>query len=260
VAKSDAEFLRWHACGREWALLVDAGNSSAKFSHGLRKLELEFVYGVFETVFREKKLNLCDRLAGWRVLRGGAMVATLRAAIGRNFGSFLRDMHKAVAVALPLDMFFAIYGANKHWFSERHFWLLAAACALGAATAAVAAVVRHIEPHISVSADEPEVQRRCLALIAKHDERQCLELIEKRAKLAQLSTTVTLENDMMNKWFEVAWALLDEAHAAAFENFSMPLFWIKADEKLSGASHTLQLHTIDLNRVPFALRPLEIYR
>ncbi len=238
-------FFELHSVGRALGELVHLKQPCAVFAHGLRKLELEFVFGVFEVIFREQRLSLTDRLHGWAALRDHACISTVRKELGRNLDLFERALRVAVCTALPFDLFFAVHGSFAHWYSERHWRLLVAAVELGHVEIGVSNVVCSLEPTIRVTPGAP--------WLAQTDQDKALSLSAVRAR-AVANVVGKPKNDMFNKWFDVALAMLDEADARKLEWFSMPLFW------LPDVGNSKQLHRIDLNSMPLKLTPLAIRR
>lgn len=248
VLNDPALLGRMRIVGAALGRIVEEKEPSAMFAHGLRKLELEFIFGVFEVIFREQRLPLDDRLLGWATLRGHPTIAAVRAALGRRLDLFERSLRIAVLSALPFDQFYALFGRNVDWFSERHWRVLVAALELGYVDFGLEALLSALEPTIRVEAGPPSLGPTNAA------EHAAALAAVRAAAIDPTRAFGKPKNNMMNKWYEVALALLSESEASALERFSMPLFW------LQDGPIRKKLHFVDLDRLPLHLQPLEIYR
>jgi hypothetical protein len=231
-------FWDWLERGCTWAALAAAKHKAAAHLHVVRKLEIDFVFGVFQQILRnmgavQQPLKL---LSAAQVQQYNVGVSV---ALGPFGGQFLRWMLVAVQIALPLDMFFALFGAREHWFSERHYRMLQAACQLGYVDDDVRALVDGLEPGIQAQEHDKSWQRA-------PDSAQ--KLLEIEAKLLDQPKT---HNDRMNKWYEWCVALLP-AYADAFKWFMTPVFWVVVPSAQT-AVPVKRLHFIDMSAPPFKL-------
>lgn len=235
---------RFHAVGCAWAQLERRRDAGAARIHFLRKIELSFVYGVFETIFRTRQLNLKQRLRGAVALRDDpspdSVCNVIRDTLGRRADRFLRFLRSALTLTVPLDVFFAIYGQRRCWYSERQFRLLRSACELGLADNGVMNAVRLLEPTL------PEVV--CGAPVEVTDETVVAHAtaLEERAVNGTHPKPV---NDMCNKWFDVALALFPREVAVAFEMLLfLPLFWVAQTDENGRDSERLM--TVNFRALP----------
>jgi hypothetical protein len=243
---SRAQLDRFHAVGCAWAQLERQRDTRAARIHFLRKIELSFVYGVLETVFRTRQLNLKERLRGAVALRDdtspGGVCNVILDTLGRRADRFLRFLRSALTLTVPLDAFFAIYGQRRCWYSERQFRLLRSACELGLADPSVMHAVQLLEPTL------PAVV--CGAPVAVTDDTIVAQstALQERAVSGNHPKPV---NDMCNKWFDVALALFPREVAAAFDLLFLPLFWVAMADENGRLSERLM--TVDLRSLPFSL-------
>ncbi len=229
----------WLERGRLWASAVKT-NAKAKRVHDLRRLEINFVFGVLNQLIADKGLHSW-LLWGRDELKREGLRAKLKAALGSRHSEFLRAMRVAAQVALPLDQAFALHQAGDHWYSERHYRLLQAACTLNLVDDGVRRLVGTLEnlPANPVDARKAgKVAGNALAAIEAE--------LEAQREMLQLSESAS--HDRMNKRYEWIAAVLHR-DAESLRPFLTPLFWIAAAD---GVKH---LHFIDLSS---ALTPIKL--
>lgn len=164
-----------------------------------------------------------------------------------NYGAFIGHMRLAAMAALPLDLTYAVFAERRHWYSDRHYRLLQAACALGMVDPDVHDLVGTLEEGLCgqgariAAQSTTRVEEMCHAIEARMLE----DMHQKRIVLPEYT------RGMMNKRYEFMIALLPDLEAA-LQPFTTPLFWWPVAS--SGAVVQEYLHYIDMSKPSYKLQ------
>jgi hypothetical protein len=203
----------WMVRGSTWAkqcraVVSTPASSTANHVNALRKVELEFIYRIFDLLVREFARGAhCDitqlKLMTRREIREHACFAFVRQAIHEqcDLSTFERWLRETLQLCLPLDLFAALYAFGDDWYSERHYITLV---------------------HESAAFAAPHEAQFAATLRRRTD-----------GNGRQIA-------DRMNKWFEWMLAFLSDEHAALFDVFLTPLFWVRVNAVQE------RLHYVDL--------------
>jgi hypothetical protein len=239
--------------GKVWAELVRDMHERAYVVDRARKVALGAVYGVLNAALGAQQLleSEADKLLGRVDLRRCGIATALLVELGARCDVFSTLMQSTVLATLPLDMFNALFGQKRHWYSDRHYWLLQSACKCGYVDAQVRALVASlgtekltnlsIGAHLDNSAERGKQREPSLAEKLHEIETTMREVVDASA----VST-----GGMLNKRFEWMVAVSPVLEIAT-EPFMTPLFWV--DVK-SGATSRALLHFVDLSAVPLTLQ------
>jgi hypothetical protein len=250
--------------GRVWAELVRDVDGRAYVVDRARNVALGAVYGVLNAALGARQLlrGEADKLRGRVDLRRGGIAAALRAELGEHrFDVFSTLMQSTVLATLALDMFNALFGQKRHWYSDRHYWLLQSACECGYVDAQVRALVASLgtdkltKLSIGAQRDSSEQHEPLLAEQQLHEiettMRGLVEACEIETTTGELvDARAVSTGGMLNKRFEWMVAVSPVLEIAT-EPFMTPLFWVDVE---SGATSRALLHFVDLSAVPFTLQ------
>jgi hypothetical protein len=216
-----------------------------------RKQLINSVFGVLRGVGDGAGLSSVLGCASMR--RDGRLPTLLRNALpAAKFSAFVGHVHKATLIALPLDLTYAVFAEECHWYSERHYRLLQAACTLGFVDEHVRTLVGTLESGVpALSVEGERGKERDPTTAQKLDQIEATMLAQLNLKTIQMPAR---SRDMMNKRYEWILALLPELEAV-LEPFTTPLFWWPVESN-SAVQHEC-LHFIDMNAPPYRLQRCE---
>lgn len=277
---NDRDKLRsWLQRGQLWAKNCGKTDSDDYRVHEARRVAINCVFFSIDAALTAAGRDVNTSLIGeafafsadaLRKVAGANGAVTTATVVRREIDKvtntkssrFLSGAKRAVMMALPLDAFFALFQAKKHWFSKRHWHLMSAATRkVGCAELGVEVLVKALsaKPSLDNTMEQCIVSAMAEAGVkmpllydyaAKEmNGRANVARLEKVAGEVGLDDEETLDavDTMMNKRYELAFALaFSQDEVAAFRWFNMPLFWLP----FGGDMHVC---CVDLTRLPLSL-------
>jgi len=260
--------VHWLECGAQWAPMCSNEGNVADRVHDARRFSINSVFFALDAALKEKDLNLDASLVGndnssmvicsSAALRTSDVVSIVRGALASaangSCSRFVQCARRVVAMALPLDAFYALFHDRKHWFSKRHWQLMHGAVQHNCADANVRALVCALAAKTSIPAMSlAEIET--FDFVETADE--ATATLEKRVSVD--ITAMAAVDTMMNKHYELAFALCFSADdVAATRAFNMPMFWVPVATAIgANVETTMRVCCVDLTRLPLKLRHLQ---